>query len=141
MVTPGLVVVTHGRLAEELVHAARTILGNAPDLEAVSIGWDDDATGARARIEQAIQRADRGAGVLVMTDMFGGTPTNLALSFLDPGRLEVITGVNLPMLLKLSNLRDESEFPSTARRIAEQGRAAIRLASELLEGNTPKDRE
>jgi len=141
MEVPGLVVVTHGRLAEELVHAARTILGQPTNLEAVSIDWDDDAAGARGRIEQAIRRADQGAGVLVLTDMFGGTPTNLALSFLDPGRVEVITGVNLPMLIKFSTLREETAFSVTARRIAEQGRAAIHLASELLEGGEKKDRE
>jgi len=136
----GLVVVTHGRVAEELVNAARTILGHAKSLEAVSIDWDDDAANVRQRIEAAIRSADQGAGVLVLTDMFGGTPTNVALSFLEPGRVEVITGVNLPMLIKFSNLRDDLAFLATAHQIVEQGRAAIQLASEVLEGGAKKDR-
>ncbi len=134
MGTPGLLVVTHGRLAEELVNATRTIVESFDALEAVSIGWDDDPTAARRRIEEAIRRVDRGSGVLVLTDMFGGTPTNLALSFLDPGKVEVVTGVNLPMLIKFTNLRDDAAFADTARRIAEQGRHAIQVASELLHG-------
>jgi len=138
---PGLVVVTHGKLAEELVQAARTILAQPTNLEAVSIAWEDDAEGARARIEDAVKRVDHGVGVLILTDMFGGTPTNLALSFLDPGRLEVITGVNLPMLIKFSTLREGQDFGDTARKIAGQGRAAIQLASELLEGGERKGRE
>jgi len=129
---PGLLVVTHGRLAEELVNATRTIVESFEALEAVSIGWDDEPAEARGRIEQAIRRVDRGNGVLVLTDMFGGTPTNLVLSFLEPGKVEVVTGVNLPMLLKFTNLREESVFSETARRIAEQGRQAIQVASELL---------
>ena len=134
MGTPGLLVVTHGRLAEELVNATRTIVETFDALEAVGIGWDDDPTEARRRIEEAIRRVDRGSGVLVLTDMFGGTPTNLALSFLEPGKVEVVTGVNLPMLIKFTNLRDEAAFAETARRIAEQGRHAIHVASDLLQG-------
>jgi PTS system mannose-specific IIA component len=141
MEAPGLVVVTHGKLAEELVQAARTILAQPTNLEAVSIAWEDDAEGARARIQDAVKRVDHGLGVLILTDMFGGTPTNLALSFLDPGRLEVITGVNLPMLIKFSTLREEQNFGDTARKIAGQGRAAIQLASELLAGGERKERE
>jgi len=132
MGAPGLVVVTHGRLAEELVNATRTIVEDFDALEAVSIGWDDDPVDARRRIEEAIRRVDRGHGVLVFTDMFGGTPTNLALSFLDAGRVEVVTGVNLPMLIKVTNLRDEAGFSERARRVAEQGRQAIQVASDLL---------
>jgi mannose PTS system EIIA component len=133
---PGLLVVTHGRVAEELVKAAKTIVGPLDALEAVSIGWDDDVAAARGRIEEAIQRVGKGTGALILTDMFGGTPTNIALSFLDPGKVEVITGVNLPMLIKFTNLRDEMAFQEIARRIAEQGRRAIHVASELLEGQT-----
>ena len=134
MSAPGLLVVTHGRFAEELVKATRTIVGSFDALEAVSIGWDDDVAEARQRIEEAIGRVDRGGGVLVLTDMFGGTPTNLALSLLEPGRVEIITGVNLPMLIKFTNLRDDVAFAETARRIAEQGRQAIHVASEVLQG-------
>ena len=136
MGTPGLLVVTHGRLAEELVNATRTIVETFDALEAVSIGWDDDPTEARRRIEEAIRRVDRGSGVLVLTDMFGGTPTNLALSFLEPGKVEVVTGVNLPMLIKFANLHAVDAFDETVRRIAQQGRDAIQVASEVLEKRT-----
>jgi PTS system mannose-specific IIA component len=135
MGAPGLLVVTHGRLAEELVRATTTIVGPLPALAAVSIDWNDDVAEARTRIEQAIRRVDQGSGVVVLTDMFGGTPTNLALSFLEPGKVEVITGVNLPMLIKFTNLREEVAFEGTVRRIAEQGRHAITVASEILRGD------
>lgn len=133
---PVLLVVTHGRVAEELVKATKTIVGPLDGLEAVAIDWDDDVAQARERIQQAIRRIDRGDGVLILTDMFGGTPTNIALSLLDPGAVEVITGVNLPMLIKFTNLRDELAFSDVARRIAEQGRHAIHVASDLLEGRS-----
>jgi PTS system mannose-specific IIA component len=130
----GLLVLSHGRLAEELVQAATTIVGPVEALEAVSIGWDDDVSGARERIEAAIERVSSDAGVLILTDMFGGTPTNIALSLLEEGRIEVVTGVNLPMLIKFTNLREQIELPEVSRRIAEQGRRAIHVASDLLEG-------
>ncbi len=134
MATPGLLVVTHGRLAEELVTAIRKIVGNLEGLQAVSIDWDDDVNESRARIETALHAVDRGNGVLILTDMFGGTPTNLVLSFLEPGKVEVITGVNLPMLIKFTNLREDADFKTTARKIAEQGRQAIQVASDVLQG-------
>jgi PTS system mannose-specific IIA component len=100
----GIVVVTHGRLAEELVNAARTIVGEIAAIAAVSIGWSDDMAEARAAIERAM--AEVGGGeVLLLTDMFGGTPTNVSLPFLSP-RVEIVTGVNLPMLIKLVSLRE-----------------------------------
>ena len=136
---PGLLVVTHGRVAEELVRAAKTIVGPLDALEAVSIGWDDDVVAAREKIHEAVERVGKGGGgVLILTDMFGGTPTNLALSMLEPGRVEVVTGVNLPMLIKFTNLRDELQFVDVARRIADQGKRAIHVASELLEGQGGK---
>jgi len=128
----GLLVVTHGRLAEELVHAATTIVGPVEGLEAVSIGWDDDVSGARKRIEDAVGRLGREDGVLILTDMFGGTPTNIALSLLEDGRVEVVTGVNLPMLIKFTNLREHVVLSDVSRNLAEQGRRAIHVASELL---------
>ncbi len=133
MTMAGVVVVTHGRLAEDLVEAARTIVGSAEGLEPVSIDWDDDVAEARRRIEEGVQRVGAENGVLVLTDMFGGTPTNIALSMLDPGRLEVVTGVNLPMLIKFLNLRDAPDLGEIARRLADQGRDAIHVASDLLE--------
>ena len=129
---PGLLVVSHGTLAGELVDAVRRIVADVEALEAVSIGWDVDMEEAGRRIQEAIARVDRDAGVLVLTDMFGGTPSNLALSLLEPGRIEVVTGVNLPMLIKCVNLREEAELSEVARRVAEQGRQAIQVASELL---------
>src|SRR3954462_4461891 len=98
----GVVVVTHGQLETELLNAAETIVGELPRFAAVSIGWHEDTEDARSDIADAITRVDGNAGVLILTDMFGGTPSNLAMTFLDNG-VEVITGVNLPMLIKLAN--------------------------------------
>lgn len=131
----GVIVLSHGRLAEELVLAAKRILGPIERLEAVSIDWDLDVLEARRRIEEAIARVGgSGGSVLVLTDMFGGTPTNLAISLLDPGRVEVVTGVNLPMLIKFANLRDDGSLHDVAKRLAAQGRDSIQSASDLLEG-------
>src|SRR3954463_14687072 len=96
----GIVVVTHGQLATELVNAAEMIVGDLPRFTAVSIGWDDDANDAREDIQQAIERVRGEEGVLLLTDMFGGTPSNLGMTFIEKDRIEVITGVNLPMLIK-----------------------------------------
>lgn len=130
----GVVVVTHGQLATELLNAAETIVGDLPRFAAVSIGWHDDTEDARAEIEQAIARVDEGAGVLILTDMFGGTASNLAMSFLSQGKVEVITGVNLPMLIKLANLAEQSDLLASAREMREHGRNAIWVASDLLRG-------
>src|SRR5215813_8251858 len=111
----GVVVVTHGQLATELLNAAETIVGDLPRFAAVSIGWHDDTEDARSDIDQAITRVDEGAGVLILTDMFGGTASNLAMSFLSQGKVEVITGVNLPMLIKLANLPAQSDLLVAAR--------------------------
>jgi len=130
----GVVVVTHGQLATELLNAAETIVGDLPRFAAVSIGWHDDTEDARNEIQQAIARVDEGAGVLILTDMFGGTASNLAMSFLSVGKVEVITGVNLPMLIKLANLAPQSDLLTAAREVREQGRHAIWVASDLLRG-------
>jgi PTS system mannose-specific IIA component len=124
--------VSHGRLAQELVDAARTILGPLPALEALPIEWNDDPSRTLARIRQARERIDSGAGVLLVTDMFGGTPTNLALSLLEPGRLEIVTGVNLPMLIRFASLRDKGSLHDVALAVARQGRESIQMASEIL---------
>jgi PTS system mannose-specific IIA component len=126
----GIVVVTHGALAGELVNAARTIVGEIPSIAAVSIGWTDDMGMAREAIERAMAEVG-GADVLILTDMFGGTPTNVSLPFLSP-RVEIVTGVNLPMLIKLTTLR-EGELVEVARVIRDQGKGAIYVASEILE--------
>lgn len=128
----GVVVVTHGQLATELVNAAEMIVGDLPQFAAVSIGWHDDTEVARGEIERAIARVQQGEGVLVLTDMFGGTPSNLAMTFLRDDTVEVITGVNLPMLIKLASLKGQSDLLAIAREMREHGRNAIWVASDLL---------
>jgi mannose PTS system EIIA component len=130
----GVVVVTHGQLANELVNAAEMIVGDLPQFAAVSIGWHDEANDARADIGDAIARVQGDGGVLILTDMFGGTPSNLGLTFLEANRVEVITGVNLPMLIKLASLRGSQDLQSAAREMREHGRNAIWVASDLLKG-------
>ena len=136
----GVVVVTHGQLAAELVNSAEMIVGDLPHFAAVSIGWHDDVDRAREGIGEAIARVqarasggEEPAGVLVLTDMFGGTPTNLAVTFVTP-HVEVITGVNLPMLIKLARLQTSVGLAARARDMREHGRNAIWVASELLRG-------
>ena len=125
----GIVVVTHGRIAEELVNAARTIVGELPRVAAVSIGWSDDPAAAEAAIAGGL--AESGGGeALVLTDMFGGTPTNLSLPYLSE-KVEIVTGVNLPMLIKALSLR-EGALVEVARAVREQGKGAIYVASEVL---------
>jgi mannose PTS system EIIA component len=130
---PGLLVVTHGRLADEMEKAARRIVGDLPRLSSISLDWDDDVADARRRIEEGIARVAVDGRVLILTDMFGGTPSNVALSLLEPGRVDVVTGVNLPMLIKFANLHSVDGFDETVRRIAQQGRDAIQVASQVLE--------
>jgi PTS system mannose-specific IIA component len=128
----GLVVATHGRLAEELLRTSEGIIGPLDRCEALSIGAGASMDEARARLGDAIRRMNSGDGVLVLTDMFGGTPANLALTFLDDG-IEVVTGVNLPMILKLATARaDGLPARAAAELIAGYGQKNITLASELL---------
>jgi len=126
----GIVVVTHGQLASELVNAARTIVGDIPRIAAVSIGWTDDVTAARNAIAGALEEVG-GGPALILTDMFGGTPTNVSLPFLSP-QVEIVTGVSLPMLIKLTTLR-EGALADVARAVRDQGKDAIYVASEVLE--------
>src|ERR1043166_8568049 len=128
----GVVVVTHGQLATELVNAAEMIVGDLPQFTAVSIGWHDDVNDAREDIVRAIERIRGEEGVLLLTDMFGGTPSNLGMTFLETDRVEVITGVNLPMLIKLAGLRESSNLLAVAQEMREHGRNAIWVASDLL---------
>ena len=139
----GVVVVTHGQLATELVNSAEMIVGDLPHFAAVSIGWHDDVDRAREEIGRAIERVqastgppgDAPAGVLVLSDMFGGTPANLAVTFVSP-HVEVITGVNLPMLIKLARPQPDTDLQALAREMRDHGRNAIWVASELLRGQT-----
>jgi PTS system mannose-specific IIA component len=128
------VLVTHGRLGSELLAAAETIIGTIPHVTAVSIGWHDDVDAASDEIERAVTRVSEGRGVLLLTDLFGGTPTNIASMFLKDGEVEVITGVNLPMVIKLASQTVEESFADVARRVRDQGREGIYLAGELLAG-------
>ena len=121
----GVVVVTHGQLATELVNAAETIVGDLPQFAAVSIGWHDDVEDAREEIRKAIERVQDAEGVLVLTDMFGGTPANLGVTFLERDKIEVITGVNLPMLIKLARPDKATDLLTVAREMREHGRNAI----------------
>jgi PTS system mannose-specific IIA component len=137
----GVVVVTHGQLAAELLNAAEMIVGDLPHFTAVSIGWHDDVDLAREEIGRAIERVREkaapgsSAGVLVLTDMFGGTPANLGVTFLETDRVEVITGLNLAMLMKLARPLKDTDLLTLARDIREQGRNAIWVASDLIRGD------
>lgn len=126
------VVVTHGQLASELVAAAEMIVGPVPHVTAVSVGWHDDMDASRDEIERAMGRVSEGRGVLLLTDMFGGTPTNIAAMFLADSQVEVVTGVNLPMVVKLASQSEEESLAEVARRVRDQGREGIYLAGELL---------
>lgn len=134
----GVVVVTHGRLAEELVAAARVIVGApAEHLRHISLGWNDPLESAREQVRACIAAAELGGGVLVLTDMFGGTPTNICLSFLAQGRVEILTGVNLPMVVKSANLASELDqglsLREIAERVAARGRESVIVPSSMLE--------
>ncbi|HLL16627.1 MAG TPA: PTS sugar transporter subunit IIA [Pyrinomonadaceae bacterium] len=126
------VIVTHGHLATELLAAAEMIIGHVAHIAAISIGWHDDVDTARAEIERAIARVSEGRGVLILTDMFGGTPTNIASMFFVEGEVEVVTGVNLPMVIKLASQTDAEPLAVVAGRVRDQGQQAIHLAGELL---------
>lgn len=126
------VIVTHGQLAGELLAAAEMIIGPISYITAVSIGWHDDVDAARDEVQRAIVRVSQGNGVLLLTDMFGGTPTNIASMFLEEGKVEVATGVNLPMVIKLANQTGQQILSETARWVCEQGRQGIYLAGDLL---------
>jgi mannose PTS system EIIA component len=126
------VIVTHGHLAGELLAAAEMIVGPISHIAAVSIGWHDDVDAARDEVQRAITRVSQGRGVLLLTDMFGGTPTNIASMFLEEGSVEVITGTNLPMVIKLATASAEDSMAEVARKICDQGRQGIYLAGALL---------
>jgi PTS system mannose-specific IIA component len=126
------VIVTHGQLASEILAAAEMIVGVVSHITAVSIGWHDDVEAARQEIERAIGKVSQGAGVLILTDMFGGTPTNIASMFLTEGEVEVVTGVNLPMVIKLCSHDKGASLAEVAHQVRDQGREGIYLAGDLL---------
>jgi len=128
----GGIIVSHGRLAEELLNALTIILGEAPNIEAISIGWYNDVDDSKKKINQSLKRVDQKSGVVIFTDMFGGTPSNLSFSFQKDGQVEIITGVNLPMLIKFVSLQRSNNLSEVARKVIEQGKKNIHLASALL---------
>lgn len=130
----GLVLVTHGQLAEEFRHAVEHVVGPQEHFETVSIGADDDMAQRRSDIINAVARADTGTGVVVLTDMFGGTPSNLAISVMEAGRVEVIAGMNLPMLIKLSSVRKSDNMALALDEAQAAGRKYINVASQVLSG-------
>jgi PTS system mannose-specific IIA component len=129
----GGVVVSHGQLATELLSAAETVVGPVENIQAVSIGWHDDVDMAKDEIERAIRQADQGSGVIVLTDMFGGTPTNISAMFLKKGEVEIVTGVNLPMIIKFATADRSTKLNELATEIEEQGKQSIYRTSALLE--------
>jgi PTS system mannose-specific IIA component len=128
----GGIIVSHGKLAEELLNALTIILGEVVNMEAISIGWYDDVEESKRKINQSLKRVDQKNGVLIFTDMFGGTPSNLSFSFLRDDTIEIITGVNLPMLIKFVSLQRSNNLKDVAKRVVEQGKKNIHLASALL---------
>jgi PTS system mannose-specific IIA component len=128
----GALVVTHGHLGHELVAAAEMIVGEIAHIQAVSIGWHDDVNDASKDIEKRIAEVENGHGVLLLTDMFGGTPSNIAFSFHDPGKVDIVTGVNLPMIIKIAGQKEGETLDSLARIVRDQGRSSIAMASDFL---------
>jgi len=129
----GALIVTHGNLAHELLNAARQIEADVAGIEAVPLEWSDTVDEAREKIAAALARVGHDRAVIIFTDMFGGTPSNISLSFLEQGRIEIVTGVNLPMIVKFATVKQEAKDVSTlAHVISEKGSKAIRVASDLL---------
>ncbi|MFB0613225.1 PTS sugar transporter subunit IIA [Aurantiacibacter poecillastricola] len=128
----GLILVTHGRLAEEFVSAMEHVVGKQDAIATICIGPSDDMEDRRKEIAEAIARVDSGKGAIMLTDLFGGTPSNLAISLLEQGRTEVIAGINLPMLIRLAGARKELDLGAAAAAGREAGRNYITLASEFL---------
>lgn len=128
----GIVVVSHGRLANELVNAAEHVVGTLESAEAIAIGPKDDPAACRKEILAAVKRVDSGEGVVLLTDMFGGTPSNLAISIMESVKVEVIAGVNLPMMVKLAQCRTRMGLQEAARAAEDAGHKYIRMASRVL---------
>jgi PTS system mannose-specific IIA component len=133
----GMVLVTHGRLAEELINALEHVVGPQANVGAVCIGPDDDMEQRRAEILERTANADEGEGVVLLTDMFGGTPSNLAISVMEKANVEVIAGVNLPMLVKLASVRNTEDLAKAVASAQESGRKYINIASQLLNQDDP----
>jgi PTS system mannose-specific IIA component len=129
----GLVLVTHGRLAEEFIAATEHVVGPQEALRAICIGPDDDMDLRKTEIQEAVKEVNQGDGVIILTDMFGGTPSNLALALMEKGKVEVLAGINLPMLVKVASLRKDTPLEKAVSKAAESGRKYINVASEVLQ--------
>lgn len=134
----GGVIVSHGQLATELLAAAETVVGDLNHIAAVSIGWHDDVEAASSEVERAIKQVSQGNGVVLMTDMFGGTPTNISAMFIKDGEVELVTGVNLPMVIKLASQNNETTLADLSRAIEDQGKQSIYRTGALLEPHKAK---
>ncbi len=128
----GLVLVTHGNLAKEFISAMQHVVGPQEQVEAVCIGPEDDMEMRRSEILKKVGEVDKGQGAIVLTDMFGGTPSNLAISIMDRAKVEIIAGINLPMLIKLASLRKDKSLKETVEGAQEAGKKYINIASQLL---------
>ena len=128
----GMILVTHGRLAEEFVHAMEHVVGIQTDVATVCIGPNDDMEARRKEIAQAIRKVDSGKGAVILTDLFGGTPSNLAISLMKRGKTEVIAGINLPMLIRLAGARKDLDLAAATAAARDAGRNYITIASEFL---------
>ena len=131
----GIIITTHGNLALELKYAMEYILGIQKNIEIISIKPDDDLEIKKADLKEAIEKVNENIGTIILTDMFGGTPSNLAMSFLEVGKVEIISGVNLPMLVKLIGLRDSNDLQKVVRESKESAQKYISIASEILSEN------
>jgi mannose PTS system EIIA component len=129
----GGVIVSHGQVANELLAAAETVVGDLSHITAVSIGWHDDVELAKSEISRAIKKVSSGSGVLVLTDMFGGTPTNISAMFIKENEVEIVTGVNLPMVIKLASNQSDKTLTELAIEVEEQGKQSIYRTGALLE--------
>ena len=135
----GIVIVTHSQLGDALIDAAEFIIGDRPDtMVSVSIDLNENADKLREKIAAGIKKVDKQKGVLILTDMFGGTPSNLSYSFLEEGRVEVISGVNLPILIKAADIQADMELSELAEHLESFGKKSISLASGILKGNKRK---
>ena len=137
----GVVIVTHSALADEFLMATQQIVGAVEGIEPISIDPSDPIEEVEARIKKGIKKVDMGRGVLILTDMFGGTPSNISLSFQQKGKVEIVTGINLPMLIKLSTMREEKTLDELASFIKSYGQKNIHLASEILDRNTAGEKQ
>ncbi len=132
----GVLLMTHGHFAEVLISTAEEIVGPIENIKAVSVNAEDDVETIKGIISRVMQEVDQGDGVIMLTDMFGGTPSNIGLSFLSQDEVEIITGVNLPIVLKLARERDGKKLPDLARLLKKRGRESIVLASDMLKGKS-----